>query len=428
VKTIDSADRMMPSIADIIGGAGGGGGGGGGSPYPSGFIPGSGGATVSTIGDESRMMETPYDITDTYDLPTRARPDLAGVLSPWAGVQMPKQMTWQQNLRASFGIGKDIHLPNGQVVPWASATPRQRLFGVAKSPGFASMAASVGMPMFMSSLQGGGALRGIEGVAGGALAGYGLASMFGAWGPAGAVAGAGAGLFAAGYKQRGVGGLAMTTFGGFLAGVGIGTMIMPGIGTIVGAAIGAAVGLGVGVVNLFRKSKDDQLRSLLRQTYGIDVPDANIRKQILDLADQKYGGDIRMAVFSTEVQDMMRLYAVSTGQSTAGLPRPMYSATFAQSQAGGLQLQPVYSNGYMVQNPYSGTTTSQFQNSGIYQFPNLFIQLNPQQASDLFAGQVTQVINNNPAAVGQANATAIGSGSSRIAQASSMIEPMTVTR
>lgn len=326
-------------------------------------------------------------------------------------------------IRESFNIGKSVMI-GGELKPWAQLTGRQRLASIVQSEGFATLASSVGLPMFMGSLQKKGVAAGIAGIAGGALAGYGLAQMFGAYGPSGLLAGAGLGLFAAGYKRRGVSGLAMTTLGGTLAGAGIGNMIMPGVGAVVGAAVGAAVGLGVGIVNLFRKSKEQQVRSQIQQTYGIDIRDNNILTQIAEIATQRFGGDVRMAVHSQEVQEMVRLYSLMTNQ-TAMLPREMYSATYAQSAAGGLQLQPVYSGGRLVSSPYQGTTTTQFQNALASQ-PPVFIQLNPAQAASMFSGQVIQVLGENPGAVGQANTSAARSGQGRQAQSGALLEPSTV--
>ena len=112
--------------------------------------------------------------------------------------------------------------------------------------------------------------------------------------------------------------------------------------------------------------------------------------------DTKYGGSVTIGIRSQDVQDIVRLYALSTGQA-ANLPRPMYAATIAQSQAGGLATQPVYQGGVLVQNPYSGPTTYQYQtavtaaqglmagtSTGVPgasgQVGNIFMQLNPQQA------------------------------------------------
>jgi len=137
----------------------------------------------------------------------------------------------------------------------------------------------------------------------------------------------------------------------------------------------------------------------------------------------------------------VRLYALSTGQA-ANLPRPTYAATIAQSQAGGLATQPVYQGGVLVQNPYTGPTTYQYQTAvtaaqglmaGTSQgvpgagstVGNIFMQLNPQQANDLFTGRVVQAVQQNPAAVASANANATRAGDSRVSQASNMLEPLT---
>jgi hypothetical protein len=341
-----------------------------------------------------------------------------------------------QSLKDSLNIGKPVYVPGdgvttlGQWKPWSQASATQKLGSIVKSQGFATMATSIGAPMFLASLGKKGVKADISGVIGGAAAGYGLASTFlGSWmGPSGLVAGAGIGLFAAGYKERGIGGLAMTTLGGTLAGAGIGNMIVPGVGAVVGAAIGAAVGLVTGVVNLFRPSQNQQIRTLIRQVYGVDISQNSVLQQISDLADQKYGGSIHQAVYSSDVQDMVRLYALSTGQRIGNMPRPMYSATYAQSAAGGLQLQPVYTGGRIVANPYTGTTTTQIANwqTATQNLPSVFLQLNPAQAVQLFSGQVVQAMGANPGAVSSAVTTANQAGQGRQVQAGSLLEPATV--
>lgn len=289
--------------------------------------------------------------------------------------------------------------------------------GLLKSPALTSLALGLGASMLMGGLQHGGAGGAASSVAGGAALGYGLAPMLGVSGLWGAATGAGIGLFAAGVKRGGVSGLAMTVGGGALTGYQLGGPL--------GAAIGAGVGAIAGIVGLFRTSKDQQVRELVRQVYGIDVREKTVRDQIVAIADSNFGGNIRLAVFSPQVMEMVRLYAQAYGASTGGLPRPMYSATLQQSTAGGLQLQPVYSGGQTVANPYVGTTTTQFNTatSG-----SVFMQLNPDLAMRLFSGQVVKVMGDNPGAVASANTVAATSGTSRTAQASALLEPMTVMR
>jgi len=337
-------------------------------------------------------------------------------------------------MKASFGIGGLVKTASGGSVIWEVATPREKLNAVLRSKGMANMLAMAGMPMFMSSLSKRGVGAGIQGIAGGAMAGVGLATML----PAlhlspigGAVLGGGLGILAAGYKRGGKLGAAMSIGGGAMAGAAIGAMLGAmtftpfgvAAGALVGAAIGAVAGGVASIVRAFRPPKEEQVRRMLQQVYGVDIADRGLRQQIADLADQRYNGDIRMAVYSQEAQEMVRLYALTTGQNPAGLPRQMYGATYAQSAAGGLQLQPVYSGGRLVANPYVGTTTTQMAQMG--QGP-MFLQLDPYQASSLFSGQVVQVLGQNPGAVGTANTTAARSGQGRQAQSSALLEPATV--
>jgi hypothetical protein len=367
--------------------------------------------------------------------------DVAGVGATGATGGGGVRGQWSQSVQAmreSLNIGKPVQVRDPvtgaiSTKPWAQLTGRQKLGAMLNSPGMGAMAAAVGTPMFMAGALSSkrGVRAGLMGIAGGALAGYGLGKMVG-HPVAGAVAGAGLGLFAAGYKRGGVTGAAMSIGGGALAGAGIGFMIGAMFGPM-GALIGAGVGLIAGaaaggiatLVRHFRKPKEEQVRRLIRNAYGVDIVDRSIREQVVQIADQRFGGDLRMAVFSPEVQEMVRLYALNTNQGVGGMPRQMYGATFAQSAAGGLQLQPVYSNGRMVANPYVGTTTTQVANA--LQGPNpMFLQLNPQQATSLFSGQVVQVLGNNPGAVGAANTTAARSGQGRAAQTGALLEPSTV--
>lgn len=363
---------------------------------------------------------------------------------PQAAAGSPLQQSLL-NLKGNFGIGAPIIaktetvdangniISAGTAIPWASATASQRLGAVLSSKGVGALAATVGLPIALQGLQKKGVLGGMMAVGGGALTGFGLARMFGQNPVAGAMAGGGLGLMGAGWNTGGALGLGMDVAGGAVAGAGIGAMIgatMGPLGLAAGAVIGAAVGAGAGavegVVRLFVKTEDEKIRAGIKQTYGVDISNQSIRKQIADIINQKYGGNVSIGILSQDVQDIVRLYAISTGQA-AGLPRPMYSASFAQSGAGGLQMQPVYSGGQLVNNPYVGTTTTQLSNA-LFANPSVYVQLNPQQASNLLTGQVVKVINNNPGTVAAANTSAARSGTNRTAQASALMEPLTVTR
>lgn len=339
------------------------------------------------------------------------------------------------NYAKMFNIGQPIMTGAGTTIPWASASASAKLGAILKSPGMGAIAATVGLPVFLKGVQTKGVMGGVMAVGGGALAGAGAAQMFGQNPIAGAMAGGGLGLMGAGWQTGGAAGLGMDVFGGAVAGAGIGAMIGTAFGgplglaagAVIGAAVGAGAGLVEGVVRLFYKTQDEKIRAGIKQTYGIDIPMLSIRKQIADIINQKYGGNVSIGILSQDVQEIVRLYAISTGQSQAQLPRQMYSATFAQSGAGGLQVQPVYSGGQLVNNPYVGTTTTQLSNA-LFTNPAVYMQLNPQQAASLFSGQVVKVLGDNPGSVAAANTSAARSGTSRTTQASALMEPLTVTR
>ena len=334
----------------------------------------------------------------------------------------------------TIGLGHAVQVVSGAgsvtTVPWAQATGMQRLGSILKSPGVMSLALGTGAMIAMQGLQRGGVLGNAQTVGGGALAGVGLAGTFPALGLTylgGALLGAGVGVAAAGLQRGGKVGLGMSIGGGALAGAVAGTAIFPGLGTAAGALIGAAIGGIAGLIRLVSPTLTERIRPEIRRIYGVDITNQSVIQQIADIVKQKYGGNLSIGVYSQEVQDIVRLYSLSTGQSQAGLPRPMYAANFAQSQVGGLALQPVYSGGQMIASPYTGTTTTQLSNA-LFTNPAVYLQLHPQQAADLFAGQVVQVLGNNPGSVAAANTAAARNGQSRTTQGSALLEPLTVMR
>jgi hypothetical protein len=196
----------------------------------------------------------------------------------------------------------------------------------------------------------------------------------------------------------------------------------------IGIAVGAAIGLGIALMGAFKQTDQAHARDLVKRMYGIDISNISILNQIVAIAKQNFGGQIDMAVASPQVQQLVALYSAATGQGMGRLPRPMYPATFAQG-AGGLQLQPTYSNGQMVTSPYSGMTTTTWANyQSLYNAPmsGLYLQLDPNLAQQLFAGNVINVLNNNPTAVGNANAGSVVAGNTRSQQLGGLLEPSTV--
>jgi hypothetical protein len=139
-----------------------------------------------------------------------------------------------------------------------------------------------------------------------------------------------------GLRRGGWSGVGMTTAGGALIGAKFGGPL--------GAAIGAAVGFGAGLVRLFIKGATEKAREKVKATYGVDISDKGVLRQIVDTAKQAFGGNLDMAIRSPQIRDLVELYAMSTGQSTARLPVGMRPLDLVQSggsvfQSGG------YSNG-----------------------------------------------------------------------------------
>jgi len=223
--------------------------------------------------------------------------------------------------------------------------------------------------------------------------------------------------------------LGMDIGGGALAGAAIGSFV-PGIGTLVGAGIGAAVGAIAGAVRLLVKTEQEKIRAQIKQVYGIDISNRQILTQIQQIVDQSYGGNVAVGVRSTQVQELVRLYALSTGQA-ARMPRPMYAATIAQSTAG-LQLQPVYQGGVQVANPYTGPTTYQYQTavaSAMGLMPKPGSGLGVPGGAGLINMQWQQLalatIQGNPSAIAMANSAAATAGDSRLTTTQAMQEPLT---
>ena len=340
------------------------------------------------------------------------------------------------NLKGLFGIGTT-----------ATGTPLWRLGGGGVK--------GVGIPDVMGNIPGGttfsgvlssqgvGMLAGMGGmaliseglrkrvapvtVAGGALAGLGIGNQLGLPPGMSMIAGAGGGLFMAGVQRGGGAGLAMTTAGGAIAGAGIGFMFGGPMGALIGAGIGAGVGAITGVVRMFVKTETERIRQQIKQVYGIDISNVQLLAQIKQIVDTKYGGSVSVGIRSQDVQDIVRLYALSTGQA-AMLPRPMYAATIAQSMQG-MQLQPVYQGGVKVQNPYTGPTTYQYQ-TAITEAQGLRAgtSLGVPGASGLITQQwqqlALQTIQGNPSAIAMASAAAASAGDSRLTTTQAMQEPL----
>jgi hypothetical protein len=200
-----------------------------------------------------------------------------------------------------------------------------------------------------------------------------------------------------GLRRGGALGLAEDTAGGAALGFLYGGPL--------GAAIGAGAGLLGGVIRLFVHGKQEQMRALIRNLYGVDVASKGVVKQLVDIADQQYGGSISVAARSSTVRDLVRLYAESTGQRSGTLDAlQVHSASLAQS-GGRLYQQATYANGL----PYTFASGLSTLGPGGATVPTAspyagmaVIQLSAPQTVDLWRTGTTQAIAGNPRGVAEA--------------------------
>ncbi|MCX6620213.1 MAG: hypothetical protein NTY38_03890, partial [Acidobacteria bacterium] len=196
-------------------------------------------------------------------------------------------------LKSLLGIGGSGQLGAGMATTWQAATMAQRLSSIGHSTGFA--------------------------LAGGMLALDGL-------------------------RRGGITGLAETTAGGAMIGFKFGGPV--------GAAIGAAAGAVAGIVRLFVKGAQDKVREKIKATYGLDVSDKGVLKQIVDMAKQSYGGNLDLAIQSPPVRELLELYAMHTGQQWRGRNAASLPVSMIQS-GGSVSFLPPTGQGGFTSVPWS---------------------------------------------------------------------------
>jgi hypothetical protein len=224
------------------------------------------------------------------------------------------------------------------------------------------------------------------------LGGAGIGYKLG--GAQGAFIGAGIGLAVDGTRRGGVGGILEAAGGGALAGEAIGGPI--------GAVVGAGIGAGVATIRtLFFESDRDHTKKLVKRIYGFDINDSTA-DAIINIAKQRYGGAISIAVRSQEVRDLLKLYAETIGNKKAKdqfVGDTVHGASLIESR-GQLFQGAVYDNGeaYTYASPlstYGGIETTPIstsaRNSGTVSIGSVQLIANGQSASDLLAGQVSRV-------------------------------------
>jgi hypothetical protein len=158
---------------------------------------------------------------------------------------------------------------------------------------------------------------------------------------------AGAALMAGGMMaaQQGLLGSWRGTKKGVLSGALGGAAIGMSEAGPVGAGIGAGVGLMIGFGEMLAgvETPENEAKRLVKQLYSVNI-ESSMAKQIVSIAQSKYGGQVSIAVRDPDVRKMLELYAQGTGQKmplSATTPR---GGSLAE-QNGNLFQQATYVNG-----------------------------------------------------------------------------------
>ena len=137
------------------------------------------------------------------------------------------------------------------------------------------------------------------------------------------------------------------TWGGTLEDTAGGALIGEQIGGPWGAAIGAAAGFTAGVIEQLlgikspaRKAHDD-----IKSIYGVDIPqNSGTIKQVVQIAQSQFGGDVAVAVRSPSVRQLVMLYSEATGQKMPLSATTPYAGSLVE-QGGKLYQQASYQDG-----------------------------------------------------------------------------------
>jgi hypothetical protein len=114
-----------------------------------------------------------------------------------------------------------------------------------------------------------------------------------------------------------------------------------------GAAMGGVAGALAGMVRLFVKGAEEKAREKIKATYGVDISDKGVLKQIVDTAKQAFGGNLDLAIRSQQIRDLIQLYAMTTGQNPTGMPGNVTPVGLLET-GGSLFQSPTYQNGMLL--------------------------------------------------------------------------------
>ncbi len=148
-----------------------------------------------------------------------------------------------------------------------------------------------------------------------------------------------------GVQRQGVGGTIEAGLGGALAGFSLGAQI-GAIGGPMGALIGAGAGVLAGVISsVFFENPQRKAHDQIKSIYGVDIPqNSGTIKQVVQIAQSQFGGDIAVAVRSPSVRQLVMLYSEATGQKMPLSATTPYAGSLVE-QGGRLYQQASYQDG-----------------------------------------------------------------------------------
>lgn len=234
---------------------------------------------------------------------------------------------------------------------------------------------------------------------------------------------AGAGLQAGGMylAQRGLLGQDRGTGKGILEGAGGGAAIGFQMGGPIGAAVGAAIGAGIGLGEMIAgvESDENKAKRLVKELYHVDIS-IQMARQIVQIANSKYGHNVNYAIRSPEVRQMLELYSAGTGQA-GKMPLSSTTPTGASlSETGGRLYQDQtykFGNAYIQQ---SSLPVAGGGNPSVYpSSQQVVLNVNGQSAADLLEGRIASTV--NPSFVQSQFAQAQASSNGRL-QNSAMVQ------
>jgi hypothetical protein len=160
---------------------------------------------------------------------------------------------------------------------------------------------------------------------------------------------AGAALLAGGtmLAQQGLLGSSRGTWTGTAEGTAGGAAIGFQMGGPLGALIGGAAGFGIGIGEMIAgvKSPQREAHDDIKSIYGVDIPqNSGTIKQVVQIAQSQFGGQIAVAVRSPSVRQLVMLYSEATGQKMPMSATTPYAGSLVE-QGGKLYQQASYQDG-----------------------------------------------------------------------------------